>query len=223
MNSWKNIGLLENEQISKMLKTIVTKKLKNFQHKHAILEDYLRPRERLVFADKKKQNSLFSGRGGKRFSYSLREAARYWGLVHFVHCFLSKKYSIQLLRLFTGVVLELVAVIVLTGIDVLDTETSSGSESESWTFAVIGRFLFKGATSLSISFWFSANIFVRSARIPFLRDVFISSRFSSSVLTTLLELAIKSPDGICSVPEVSNSTEANSAIAFLFWVLVVIF
>ena len=57
-----------------------------------------------------------------------------------------------MLRLFIRVVLELVAVIVLTGVDVLATETSSGSESEPWTFVEIGRFLLKGATSLSSSF-----------------------------------------------------------------------
>ena len=38
-----------------------------------------------------------------------------------------------MLRLFTGVVLELVA-FVLTGVDVLATEVFSGSESESWLF-----------------------------------------------------------------------------------------
>ena len=39
----------------------------------------------------------------------------------------------SLLRLFTGVVLELVAVVVSTGVDVLATETFSGSESISWS------------------------------------------------------------------------------------------
>ena len=76
-----------------------------------------------------------------------------------------------MLRLFIGVVLELVAVIILTGVDVPATETFSGSESESWTLAETGCFLLRGAINFSISFWFSANIFVKSARIFFLRDV----------------------------------------------------
>ena len=57
-----------------------------------------------------------------------------------------------LLRLLFGVVLEPVAVYVFTGVDVLNTEMFSGSESESWTFGQTGSFLFKGAINLSISF-----------------------------------------------------------------------
>ena len=36
-----------------------------------------------------------------------------------------------MLRLFTGVVLELVVVVIFTGVDVLSTEMFSGSESQS--------------------------------------------------------------------------------------------
>ena len=45
-----------------------------------------------------------------------------------------------LLRLLFGVVLELVAVCVLTGVDVLATVMFSWSESESWMFELTGRF-----------------------------------------------------------------------------------
>ena len=83
-------------------------------------------------------------------------------------------------------------------------------------------FLFKGAISLSISFWFSASILVRSDMIFFLRDVFISVRLSGSILGTLLELATRFSDGEFSVTEVSKSPETNSATACLFWLLVVI-
>ena len=96
-----------------------------------------------------------------------------------------------MLRLFTGVVLGIVAVFDFTGVDVLATETSPGSESESWLFEQDGCFLFNGAISLSISFWFSASISVRSDLISFLRDVFISSMFSVSILAALLVPATK--------------------------------
>ena len=126
------------------------------------------------------------------------------------------------LRLFTGVVLELVAVWVLTGVDVLVTETFSGSESESWTFKWTVCFLFKGAISLNISFWFSASIFVKSDMISFLRVVFISSKFSSSSLGFLLELAIRFSVELFSAKEASKYPDTNSATAFLFWLLVVV-
>ena len=90
------------------------------------------------------------------------------------------------LRLFTGVVLEPVA-----GVDVLATGTSSGSESDSWTFAEFGRFLLSGAITLNISLWFSASILVKSVMISLLKDVFISSRFSGSILGFLLGPAIR--------------------------------
>ena len=57
-----------------------------------------------------------------------------------------------LLRLSFGVVLEIVAVCALTGVDVLATETFSGSESESWIFEQTGCFLLKGAINLGITF-----------------------------------------------------------------------
>ena len=129
----------------------------------------------------------------------------------------------SLLRLLFGVVLELVAVCVLTGVDVLATEMFSWSESESCKFGLTERFLLAGAINLSISFWFSANIFARSVIISFLRLVFISSRFSSSSLGFLLELGIRFSVELFSVREASKSPDANSAIAFLFWLLVVIF
>ena len=135
----------------------------------------------------------------------------------------SLRTSVTMLRLFAGVVLELVAVCAfLTGVDVVATETFSGSESESWAFMWTVCFLFKGAISLSISFWFSAKILVRSDMISFLRDVFISVWLSGSILGTLLELATRFSDGEFSVTEVSKSPETNSATAFLFWLLVVI-
>ena len=127
-----------------------------------------------------------------------------------------------MLRLFIGVVLGLVAVWILTGVDVFVTETFSGSESESWAFKWTACFLFKGAFSLSISFWFSASILERSNMISFLRDVFISVRLSGSILGTLLELATRFADGEFSFMEVSKSPETSSATAFLFWLLVVI-
>ena len=84
-------------------------------------------------------------------------------------------------------------------------------------------FLFKGAISLSISFLFSASILVRSDIISFLSDVFISAKPSGSILGILLELATRISGGKFSVIEVSKSPETNSATAFLFWLLVVIF
>ena len=49
----------------------------------------------------------------------------------------------SVIRLFTGVVLELVAIVVLKGVDVLATEMFSGSESESWSLTQVGRFLLR--------------------------------------------------------------------------------
>ena len=95
-----------------------------------------------------------------------------------------------MLRLFTGVVFELRAIVVLTGVDPLATEVFSGSESESWSLVQLRRFLLKGAIHLRISFWFSANIFDRSDKISFLKDVLISSKFSGSTLRVLLGPAI---------------------------------
>ena len=128
-----------------------------------------------------------------------------------------------MLRLFTGVVLELVAIVVLTGVDNLATEMFSGSESKSWSFVQVGHFLLKGAINLSISFWFSLRTFERSDKLSFLKDVFVSSKYSGSVLRVLLGPAIKSSDGIFSFTWVSKSPETSSAKSFLFWLLVFIF
>ena len=57
-----------------------------------------------------------------------------------------------MLRLFAGVVLGLVAVIVLTGVDVLATEMFSDSDSVSWSLQQTGHFLLNGAINLGISF-----------------------------------------------------------------------
>ena len=72
-----------------------------------------------------------------------------------------------MLRLFTGVVLELVSVVVFTGVDVLATEMFSDAESVPWSPGRIERFLLKGAISLGISFWFSAKLFVKSDKTSF--------------------------------------------------------
>ena len=60
--------------------------------------------------------------------------------------------SLMLLRLFTGVILGLVAVIVLKGVDVLATEMFSDSESVSWSLVQAARFLLKSDINLSIFF-----------------------------------------------------------------------
>ena len=96
----------------------------------------------------------------------------------------SLRTPVTMLRLFTGVVLELVAIVVLTGVDVLATEVFSGSESESWSLVQMRQFLLKGAINLGTSFWFSANIFDRSDKISFHKDVFISSKISESFTRT---------------------------------------
>ena len=121
-----------------------------------------------------------------------------------------------MLRLFTGVVLEPVAVLVFTGVDVLATGTSPGSESDSWTFAETERFLLSGAISLNISFWFSASILVKSVMISLLKDVFISSRFPGPILGFLLGPAIRFSLELFSTTGVLKSPEASSATAFLF-------
>ena len=124
-------------------------------------------------------------------------------------------HGFNLLRLLFGVVLGIVAVLIFTGVDVLATEMLSGSESESWTFGQTG-FLFEGAISLSISFWFSASILVKSVIISLLKDVFISSRFSGSILGFLLGPATRFSVVLFSAMEASKSPEASSATAFLF-------
>ena len=134
-----------------------------------------------------------------------------------------KIFSTKLLRPLTGVVLVLVVVTVLTGVDVRATEMFSTSESESWFSNETARFLLSGAINLNIYLWFSANIFDRSDKISFLKDSFTSFRSSGSVLVILLQLATKFSARLFSVKEVSNSPDTNSATAFLFWLLVVIF
>ena len=135
----------------------------------------------------------------------------------------SLRTPVTMLRLFTGVILKLVAIVVLTGIDVLATEVFSGSESESWSLVQLRRFLLEDAINLSICFWFSAKIFVRSDKISFLKDVFISSKFPGSILRVILGPAIKSLHGIFSFTGVSKSPETSSPTVFLFWLLVVFF
>ena len=122
------------------------------------------------------------------------------------------------LRLFTLVVLELVA-FVLTGVDVLATEVFSGSESESWLFRWTNGangFLFNGAMSFSISFWFSAIIFAKSDIISFLKDIFMSFKFSGCNLGNLLDLAMRFSGGLFSATEASKSPETSSATVFLY-------
>ena len=121
-----------------------------------------------------------------------------------------------MLRLLFGVVLELVVFVVFTGVDVLATEMFSGSESESWLFKRTGCFFLRGAINFSISFWISANIFYKSDMISFLKDVFISSRFSGSRLRVLLGPATKFSGSQFSATEASNAPETGSATAFLF-------
>ena len=79
-----------------------------------------------------------------------------------------------------------------------------------------------GAISLSNTFLFSANIFDKSDKISFLKDVFISSELSGSGLRILLGQATRLLDELFSATEASSSPETKSATAFLFWLLVVI-
>ena len=62
-----------------------------------------------------------------------------------------------MLRLFTGVVLEVVA-FVFIGVEVVLRKTFSGSEAEFSRFWTVAGFLTAGAISLNISFWFSARL-----------------------------------------------------------------
>ena len=55
-----------------------------------------------------------------------------------------------------------------------------------------GLFFFKGANNLSNSFWFLASTLAKSEIISFLKDVFISSRFSGSTLGVLRGPATRS-------------------------------
>ena len=129
-----------------------------------------------------------------------------------------------MLRLFTGVILLVVAVVlVFIGVDVAFSGMFSGSESVSSEVFIMAGFLVTGAISFSISFWFSASILVRSVIISFLRVVLISSRFSEMTLGDLLVPAKGFSFWLISGSGVSISVDTSSSAAFLFWLLVVIF
>ena len=84
-----------------------------------------------------------------------------------------------MLRLFTGVIIWLIVVAVgYTGVDVIVGGTFSVSESDPSGTVEVACFLATAAISFNISFWFSANILVKSDKIPFLTEDFISSKFS---------------------------------------------
>ena len=128
-----------------------------------------------------------------------------------------------MLRLFTGVILRVVAVVLfLIGVEVAFYGMFSDSESVSSVAVMMVCFLTGGAISFSISFWFSAKILVRSDMIPFLNEDLISSRFSVSTLGDLLVPATGFKFWLVSGIGVSISVETNSSTAFLFWLLVVI-
>ena len=128
-----------------------------------------------------------------------------------------------MLRLLTGVILRVVAVVlVFIGVDVTFSGMFSGSESVSSDALASACFLVTGAISFNISFWFSARILVRSDIISLLREDLISSRFSVSILGDLLVPATGFRFWLASGIGVSISVETNSSIAFLFWLLVVI-
>ena len=122
-----------------------------------------------------------------------------------------------MLRLFIGVVLEAVAVVLfLIGVEVTFSGMLSGSESDSSADLIAGCFLAVGAISFSISFWFSAKILVRSDIISFLSDNFISSKLSAETLGDLLVPATGFTLEVFSGRGVSISVEISSSAAFLF-------
>ena len=128
-----------------------------------------------------------------------------------------RQYRLVLLRLFIGVVLEAVAVVLfLIGVDVAFSGMLSWSESDSSADLIAGCFLAVGAISFSISFWFSAKILVRSDIISFLSDNFISSKLSAEILGDLLVPATGFTLEVFSGREVSISVEISSSAAFLF-------
>ena len=130
----------------------------------------------------------------------------------------------KVLRLLTGVILRVVAVVlVFIGVDVAFSGMFSGSESVSSDALASACFLVTGAISFNISFWFSARILVRSDIISLPREDLISSRFSVSILGDLLVPATGFRFWLASGIGVSISVETNSSVAFLFWLLVVIF
>ena len=84
-----------------------------------------------------------------------------------------------MLRLFTGVIFWLVVVALgFTGEDVIVGGTFSVSESDPSGTVEVACFLATGAISFNISFWISAKNLVRSEKISFLKEDFISSKFS---------------------------------------------
>ena len=136
----------------------------------------------------------------------------------------TRRKIIYMLRLFTGVILLVVAVdLVFIGVDVTFSGMFSGSESVSSEALTRVCFLVTGAISFSISFWFSAKILVRSVIISFLRADLIFSKFSEMTLGDLLVPATGFSLRLISGTGVSISVETNSSTAFLFWLLVVIY
>ena len=74
-----------------------------------------------------------------------------------------RPYILHVLRLFTGVILRVVAVVlVLIEVEVAFSGTFSDSESVSSVADMMVCFLDVGAISFNISFWFSVKILVRS-------------------------------------------------------------
>ena len=100
-----------------------------------------------------------------------------------------------MLRLFTVVIFAVVVVFDFTGVDVTVGRMFSGSESVSAFSTGSGSFFIVGDISFDISFWFSANIFVKSDNSSFLSDEFISSIFSICNLGELLVPATRSSCG----------------------------
>ena len=120
-----------------------------------------------------------------------------------------------MLRLFTGVILRVVAVVlVLIGVEVAFSGTFSDSESVSSVAVMTVCFLDVGAISFNISFWISAKILVRSDIISFLSEDLNSSRFSVSTLGDLLVPATGFKFWLVSGIGVSISVETNSSTAF---------
>ena len=135
----------------------------------------------------------------------------------------SLRTPVTILRLFTGVISRVVAVVLfLIGVEVAFSGMFSDSEFVSSVAATMVCFLAGGAISFNISFWFSAKILVRSDMISFLNEDLISSRFSVSTLGDLLVPATGFKFWLVSSIGVSTSVETNSSTAFLFWLLVVI-
>ena len=78
-----------------------------------------------------------------------------------------------LLRLFTGVVFRVVAVVLdFTGVDVAVGGKFSDSESDSSGAVKVVCFLATGANNLGISFWFSAKLFCKVRLNPFSKSRF---------------------------------------------------